>query len=113
MNSSRVYTSFKEAFEKKSELKTLGKINRNIIQQYLNIDEKIEAQELNAEQLAVHLDNQDLPKELLKRFLLRAYAINSLVELLARIRLKRPLAPLRRAAVLLKITSLTILLKPM
>ena len=45
MNSSRVYTSFKEAFEKKSELKTLGKINRNIIQQYLNIDEKIEAQE--------------------------------------------------------------------
>ncbi|MYM61699.1 OmpA family protein [Vibrio sp. OCN044] len=93
MNSSRVYTSFKEAFEKKSELKTLGKINRNIIQQYLNIDEKIEAQELNAEQLAVHLDNQDLPKELLKRFLLRAYAINSLVELLARIRLKETFSP--------------------
>ena len=84
----RVYSSFKEAFEKKSDLNTLGKINRKIIHQYLSINEKIEAKELNAEQLAKHLDNQDLPKELLKRFLLRAYAINSLVELLTRIHFK-------------------------
>lgn len=89
----RVYSSFKEAFEKKSDLNTLGKINRKIIQQYLSINEKIEAQELNAEQLADHLSNQDLSKELLKRFLLRAYAINSLVELLTRIHFKETVSP--------------------
>jgi hypothetical protein len=98
----RVYTSFKEAFEKKSDLNTLGKINRQIIHQYLNINEKIEARELNAEQLAAHLHNQNLPKELLKRFLLRAYAINSLVELLARIRFKETFSPFATRTTIVK-----------
>ncbi|MDN3611304.1 OmpA family protein [Vibrio ostreicida] len=89
----RVYNSFKEMFEKKSELQTLDKINRQIMREYRNINTSIEAQELNAEQLADHLGNQDLPKELLKRFLLRAYAINNLIELLTRIRLKETFSP--------------------
>ena len=39
------------------------------------------------------MGNQDLSKKLLKRFLLRAYAINSLVELLTRIHFKETVSP--------------------
>ncbi|GAL14799.1 hypothetical protein JCM19233_5811 [Vibrio astriarenae] len=82
------YGSFKSRAKNVETLTRHGKLHREIISVYRDIDEKLEQQTLTSEDDVVkHLTDKKNAKELQKRFLLRAFALNALVELLARLSL--------------------------
>ncbi|MGL6258106.1 OmpA family protein [Vibrio sp. WXL210] len=85
------YGSFKSRVKNVDTLKRHAELQKQIISAYREIDEKIEQQALTSEDDVVkHLTDEKNAKELQKRFLLRALALNALVELLARLSLMSP-----------------------
>ncbi|MDK9755875.1 OmpA family protein [Vibrio sp. D173a] len=79
----QTFKKLKDTYNTKSMLKTLSMINQELIVLYEEVDTKLEQRELKPSEIAGFLESQVNHDELLKRFLLRAYALNSLVELLA------------------------------
>lgn len=69
-------------------LKTLSCINKELISLYKGISQDLQPQVIDAVGLADFLKKQANHDELLKRFLLRSYALNSLIELLTLLRAK-------------------------
>ncbi|MGL0961422.1 OmpA family protein [Vibrio vulnificus] len=82
--------TFKEikAQYNKSMLKTLSSINKELISLYKGVSQDLQPQVIDAVGLADFLKKQANHDELLKRFLLRSYALNSLIELLTILRAK-------------------------
>ncbi|MGF1741351.1 OmpA family protein [Vibrio profundum] len=78
-----VYHAFKQQLTSKDGIHTLAKINREILKKYKNVNQPIQTETIEPDQLANYLKSSSNKKELMKRFLLRAYALNSLIELLA------------------------------
>ncbi len=76
------FAQIKERFKNKHDLYTLSKLNQKLLARYRDINTKIEVTVVSNENLSAHLKSQAKAEELLKRFLLRAYAVNSLIELL-------------------------------
>ena len=77
------FEDLKQRYKTKTDLNTLGDINREVLKIYHELDHVIEKDVESDQELVQHLNSQISQQELLKRFLLRAYALNSLVELLA------------------------------
>ncbi|MCY9844545.1 OmpA family protein [Vibrio caribbeanicus] len=77
------FKKLKETYKTKNMLKSLSMINKELVVLYWKVNEKLEKKRLNPTEVASFLESQANHDELLKRFLLRAYALNSLVELLA------------------------------
>ncbi|MGF1696311.1 OmpA family protein [Vibrio lamellibrachiae] len=80
---SQTFNQFKEHYKSKQDLATLSMINQKLLSRYTEINKPIEVKVVDAADLAEHIEGQVTANELLKRYLLRAYALNSLVELLA------------------------------
>ncbi|MDA9557118.1 OmpA family protein [Vibrio sp.] len=79
------YQNIKTVFKNKEDLGQITKLNKEILRKYAELNQKIEGEFDSAEALSDHLDKQLTKDELTKRYLLRAYSINCLVELLVRI----------------------------
>lgn len=85
------FEDLKQRYKTKTDLNTLGDINREVLKIYHELDHTIEKDVESDQELGQHLKSKISQQELLKRFLLRAYALNSLVELLAIISSKQGL----------------------
>ncbi len=81
------YKDFKSKYKSVNELNQLGKIHIEVLQQYRGFKVKIEQQLTKKEEVEAFLKANKTSEELQKRFLLRALALNGLIELLARISL--------------------------
>ncbi|MFA1560506.1 OmpA family protein [Aliivibrio fischeri] len=81
------YKDFKSKYKNVNELNQLGKIHIEVLQQYRGFKVKIEQQLTKKEEVEAFLKANKTSEELQKRFLLRALALNGLIELLARISL--------------------------
>ncbi|MUK50046.1 OmpA family protein [Aliivibrio fischeri] len=81
------YKDFKAKYKNVNELNQLGKIHIEVLQQYRGFKVKIEQQLTKKEEVEAFLKANKTSEELQKRFLLRALALNGLIELLARISL--------------------------
>ncbi|HAS8569256.1 TPA: OmpA family protein [Vibrio vulnificus] len=87
----KAYSDFKGRYQNIDQLNQLGKIHIRVLQQYRDLEVTIERSEIKTrDEVESHLKNKETVKELQKRFLLRALALNGLVELLARISLWNP-----------------------
>ncbi|HHF3069626.1 TPA: OmpA family protein [Vibrio diabolicus] len=82
------FKEIKAQYNNKSMLKTLSSINKELISLYKGISQDLQPQVIDAVGLADFLKKQANHDELLKRFLLRSYALNSLIELLTLLRAK-------------------------
>ncbi|MEF1203638.1 OmpA family protein [Vibrio owensii] len=82
------FKEIKAQYNNKSMLKTLSSINKELISLYKGISQDLQPQVIDAIGLADFLKKQANHDELLKRFLLRSYALNSLIELLTLLRAK-------------------------
>ncbi|EOB3673213.1 OmpA family protein [Vibrio vulnificus] len=82
------FKEIKAQYNNKSMLKTLSSINKELISLYKGVSQDLEPQVIDAVGLADFLKKQANHDELLKRFLLRSYALNSLIELLTILRAK-------------------------
>ncbi|WP_237359117.1 OmpA family protein [Vibrio azureus] len=81
----KVYSDFKARCSNVSALTQLDKMHKKILEAYRKINKEIERKELKTtEEVTQHLKDANTVKELQKRYLLRALALNGLVELLAR-----------------------------
>ncbi|MCG9681138.1 OmpA family protein [Vibrio sp. Isolate23] len=85
------FEDLKQRYKTKTDLNTLGDINREVLKIYNELDHTIEKDVESDQEVDQHLNSKISQQELLKRFLLRAYALNSLVELLAIISSKQGL----------------------
>ncbi|MFN3017549.1 OmpA family protein [Vibrio coralliilyticus] len=85
------FEDLKLRYKTKTDLNTLGDINREVLKIYHALDHVIEKDVESDQEVDQHLNSKISQQELLKRFLLRAYALNSLVELLAIISSKQGL----------------------
>lgn len=81
------YKDFKAKYKNVNELNQLGKIHIEVLQQYRGFKVKIEQQLTKKEEVEAFLKANKTSEELQKRFLLRALALNGLIELFARISL--------------------------
>ncbi|PQJ84372.1 OmpA family protein [Aliivibrio sifiae] len=81
------YKDFKTKYKNVNELNQLGKIHIEVLQQYRGFKVKIEQQLTKKEEVEAFLKANKTSEELQKRFLLRALALNGLIELFARISL--------------------------
>ena len=81
------YKDFKAKYKNVNELNQLGKIHIEVLQQYRGFKVKIEKQLTKKEEVEAFLKANKTSEELQKRFLLRALALNGLIELFARISL--------------------------
>ncbi|OCH25993.1 OmpA family protein [Aliivibrio sp. 1S128] len=81
------YKDFKAKYKNVNELNQLGKIHIDVLQQYRGFKVKIEQQLTKKEEVEAFLKANKTSEELQKRFLLRALALNGLIELFARISL--------------------------
>lgn len=81
------YKDFKAKYQNVNELNQLGKIHIEVLQQYRGFKVKIEQQLTKKEEVEAFLKANKTSEELQKRFLLRALALNGLIELFARISL--------------------------
>ncbi|MUK79119.1 OmpA family protein [Aliivibrio fischeri] len=81
------YKDFKTKYKNVNELNQLGKIHIEVLQQYRGFKVKIEQKLTKKEEVEAFLKANKTSEELQKRFLLRALALNGLIELLARISL--------------------------
>ncbi|WP_286303299.1 OmpA family protein [Vibrio apostichopi] len=87
----KAYSDFKGRYQNIDQLNQLGKIHIRVLQQYRDLKVTIERSEIKTrDEVESHLKNKETVQELQKRFLLRALALNGLVELLARISLWNP-----------------------
>ncbi|MFH4828268.1 OmpA family protein [Vibrio diabolicus] len=87
----KAYSDFKGRYQNIDQLNQLGKIHIRVLQQYRDLEVTIERSEIKTrDEVESHLKNKETVQELQKRFLLRALALNGLVELLARISLWNP-----------------------
>ncbi|PTP40673.1 OmpA family protein [Vibrio splendidus] len=86
------FKELKAQYNNKSMLKTLSSINKELISLYKGISQDLQPQVIDANGLADFLKKQANHDELLKRFLLRSYALNSLIELLTILSAKWSLA---------------------
>ncbi|ELB7529283.1 OmpA family protein [Vibrio vulnificus] len=82
------FKEIKAQYNNKSMLKTLSSINKELISLYKGVSQDLQPQVIDAVGLADFLKKQANHDELLKRFLLRSYALNSLIELLTILRAK-------------------------
>ncbi|EGQ8092627.1 OmpA family protein [Vibrio vulnificus] len=82
------FKELKAQYNNKSMLKTLSSINKELISLYKGVSQDLQPQVIDANGLADFLKKQANHDELLKRFLLRSYALNSLIELLTILRAK-------------------------
>ncbi|MGR3042227.1 OmpA family protein [Vibrio vulnificus] len=82
------FKEIKAQYNNKSMLKTLSSINKGLISLYKGVSQDLQPQVIDAVGLADFLKKQANHDELLKRFLLRSYALNSLIELLTLLRAK-------------------------
>ncbi|HAS6099474.1 TPA: OmpA family protein [Vibrio vulnificus] len=82
------FKEIKAQYNNKSMLKTLSRINKELISLYKGVSQDLQPQVIDAVGLADFLKKQANHDELLKRFLLRSYALNSLIELLTILRAK-------------------------
>ncbi|WP_051117099.1 OmpA family protein [Vibrio campbellii] len=82
------FKEIKAQYNNKSMLKTLSSINKELVSLYKGISQDLQPQIIDAVGLADFLKKQANHDELLKRFLLRSYALNSLIELLTLLRAK-------------------------
>ena len=81
------YKDFKAKYKNVNELNQLGKIHIEVLQQYRGFKVRIEQQLTKKEEVEAFLKANKTSEELQKRFLLRALALNGLIELFARISL--------------------------
>ncbi|WP_047046489.1 OmpA family protein [Vibrio mexicanus] len=88
LHGNKIFEEIKEKFANKHDLAVLGRINKVLLKKYEYVNVDIEAKALSAEEAAKHLKSSLTKEELIKRFILRAYALNCLTELLATISVK-------------------------
>ncbi|WP_234493944.1 OmpA family protein [Vibrio maritimus] len=83
LHGQQVFDEFASRLKNKHDLSVLSRLNKSLANAYNREEHKIERQFLRADEVRAHLESKVTQEELLKRFILRAYAINSLTELLA------------------------------